>query len=50
MTKLKPAPDDEPTPHWAGNRYTWWHLLAVCGWFRGVVEFPEIGGWQCPRL
>lgn len=36
--------------HWAGNRYTWWQLLAVCGWFRGTVEFPEIGAWRCPRL
>lgn len=39
-----------PVEHWAGNRYLWWQLLAVCGWFRGVVEFPEIGAWRCPRL
>lgn len=36
--------------HWAGDRYTWWQLLAVVGWMRGLVEFPEIGAWRCPNL
>jgi hypothetical protein len=55
VTELKPAADEEPVrpgrdQHWAGNRYTWWRLLAVVGWMRGVVEFPEIGAYRCPNL
>jgi hypothetical protein len=35
-----------PAQHWAGNRYLWWQLIAVLGWMRGVVDFPEVG--RCP--
>lgn len=54
MNDLKPAADEEPVrpqrAHWAGNRYTWWQTLAVLGWMRGVVEFPELEAYRCPAL
>jgi hypothetical protein len=55
VTELKPAADEEPVrpervQHWAGNRYTWWQLLAVIGWMRDVVAFPDLEEYRCPSL
>ena len=50
MRGYRPRPRAPQGTHWAGNRYTWWQLLAVVGWMRGLVEFPEIGAWRCPSL
>lgn len=44
---LRSQPREE---HWAGDRNGWRQTLSVYAWMRGVVEFPEIGAWQCPRL
>ena len=46
-----PKPPPRPKrPHWSGNRYTFWQLLSTLGWIRGVVAFPELGEYRCPRL
>jgi hypothetical protein len=36
--------------HWSHHAQAFWPLLAVLGWMRGVVVFPEIGAWRCPKL